>query len=361
MGCGGTMAEVVAYVGSGAIVPPQPTTQLPQPTTALAAAPEGRYYPESFAQTSTDLLRERIAGLGKLWEESSQTSQDPNPLLPPCRSWGHFGRCEQEGHEIAHELICNREWCSESGCGGNNGAAHQRRKAKWYPKARQLGSIGRFLFTLPVEVRGDYRTKAALGDLGISFKRMMQRKGYKRGLRRWHLFGEDHDDWASGGKAPPFHPHLEVLVEAGHLSEGELDSIKASVARILKVGIDRVNVYYRYAKAKAIGRKCHFISYALRPTFTNWEWDKELAYEFIGFRNALSWGSWDSEPVWDVPVGRGREVPSPELMAIEAGYCPHDGSRIIWGPDIRRLSIVKNAHDWKFLDGGYWLWGGSPG
>jgi len=110
------------------------------------------YYPESFAQTSTN-------------------SENVHQLRPPCRSWGHFGTCEQEGHEIAHELICNREWCDESGCGGIDGAAHQRRKAKWYPKARQLQSIGRFVITLPPEVRGDYRTKAALGTLGKALKR----------------------------------------------------------------------------------------------------------------------------------------------------------------------------------------------
>jgi len=172
------------------------------------------YYPESFAQPHTN-------------------AQKLHMLLPPCRSWGHFGECEQEGHKIAHELICNRQWCGTdlvdgwvSGCGGINGAAHQRRKAKWYPKARQLGNMGRFVITLPPEVRRDYRSKVALGKLGISFKRMMQRHGFNRGLRVWHFFGEDHKDSASGGEAPEFHPHMEVLVEAGYLSEGELDSIK---------------------------------------------------------------------------------------------------------------------------------------
>ena len=299
------------------------------------------YYPESFAQPHTN-------------------AQKSHMLLPPCRSWGHFGVCEQEGHEIAHELICNRQWCEERGCGGINGAAHQRRKANWYPKARQLGNMGRFVITLPPEVRGDYRSKVTLGKLGISFKRMMQRHGFNRGLRVWHFFGEDHKDSASGGEAPEFHPHMEVLVEAGYLSEEKLDSIKVSVGKILKVDMERVNVHYQYAKAGDIGKKCHFISYALRPTFTNWEWDEELAYEIIGFRNAQPWGSWDGEPVWEVPVDSGREVPSRELVAIEAGYCPHDGSRITWGPDIRRLSMVVNPDDWIFVDGGYWVKRGPP-
>ena len=301
-------------------------------------------YPESFAQSHTN---------------SENPDGKLHQLTPPCRSWGHFGVCEQEGHEIASELICNREWCSPELCGGIDGAAHQRRKAGWYPKARQLQSIGRFVITLPPEIRSEYRTKKTLGKLGKAFKLMFQRYGYDRGLRRWHFFGEDHNDSANGGEVPGFHPHMEVLVEAGHLSEDELDSIKASVGRILDVGIDRVNVHYKYAKSKHIGKKCHFISYALRPTFTNWEWDEELAYEFIGFRNAMSWGSWDDEPVWEIPVDSRREVPSRELMAIVAGYCPHDGSRITWTSEIRRLNRVVNPDDWIFLDGGYWVMGES--
>jgi len=319
---GPAMVEVAAYIGAGAV--------------EVKRRDQAAYYPESFAQTHTD-------------------TQRPHMLLPPCRSWALVGTCEQEGHEIAHELICNREWCWESGCGGINGAAHQRRKANWYPKARQMGGMGRFVITLPPEIRGDYRTKAALGKFGTSVKRLMQRRGFHRGLRRWHFFGEDHEGYANGGEAPVFHPHMEVLVEAGYLSEAELDSIKASVANILKVDIERVNVHYQYSKAGDIGKKCHMVSYALRPTFTDWAWDEELAYEIIGFRNALSWGKWDGEPVWEIPVDSGREVPCRELVAIEAGYCPHDGSRITWTQDIRRLSMVVNPDDWIFIDGGYWV------
>ena len=304
--------------------------------------PEG-YYPESLAQSSTGV-------------EGAHEHQ----LYPPCRSWGHFGLCEQEGHVIAHELICNREWCDEGGCGGIDGSAHQRRKANWYLKARQLRSIGRFVIPLPLEIRYRYRTKAALGELGKKFKRMMQRYEFDRGLRRWHFFGEDHNDSASGGEAPRFHPHLEMMVEAGYLPQEKMDSIKASVAKILHVGIDRVVVHYQYAKARDVGKKCHFISYALRPTFLDAAWDEELAYEFIGFRNALPWGNWDGEPVWDVPEGRGREVPSRELEAITQGYCPHDGSLIQWTSEIRRLTSVVNLRDWIFIDGGYWI-RGSPG
>ena len=295
------------------------------------------YYPEYLAQPYTKVKNSHM-------------------LLPPCRQWAHVGRCEV-GHRIAKELICNREWCWDALCGGINGAAHQRRKANWYPKARQLQNIGRFVITLPPEVRGDYRTKVALGKLGIAIKRMMKRHGYARGLRRFHFFGEDHKDSANGGEAPVYHPHMEVLVEAGHLTSGELDSIKASVGNILNVDIERVNVHYQYAKAGDIGKKCHMVSYALRPTFTDWAWDEELAHEIIGFRNAQSWGEWDGEPVWEVPVDSGREVPEPALVDIEKGLCPLDGSQITWGPKVCRLSeLIEQRPDvWTFIDGGYWV------
>ena len=323
MGCVGTMASVGTYVEARAVVV--------QTTTAFTASEI--HYPESLAQTHTG-------------------SSNRHQLHPPCGSWGLLGKCEDGGHEIVHELICNREWCER--CGGKDGAAHQRRKANWYPKLRQLQTIGRFVITLPPEIREGYRTRAALGKLGIAFKRLMQRRGYDRGLRRWHFFGEDHKDSASGGEAPRFHPHLEIMVEAAHLPEGELESIKASVGSILGVGIDRVNVHYQYAKARDVGKKCHFLSYALRPTFTDAAWDEELAYEIIGLKNALPWGVWDGEPVWDVPVGH-HEAPSPALVAIGAGFCPHDGSRIQWAAGVHDLRELVHPDYWIKIDGGYWL------
>jgi len=99
------------------------------------------------------------------------------------------------------------------------------------------------------------------------------------------------------------------------------------------------------------------VSYALRPTFTDWAWDEELAHEIIGFRNAQSWGKWDGEPVWEVPEGSGREVPEPALVAIEQGHCPLDGSQITWGSKVCRLSdlIEQRPDDWGSVEGGYWV------
>jgi len=216
--------------------------------------------------------------------------------------------------------------------------------------------MGKFVSTLPPEIRHKYRTKKALGKLGSKIKGLMIRHGFDRGLRRWHFFGEDHHNSASGGAAPEHHPHLEMIVEGGFLAPAELEAIKKGIARILKVNIDRVNLYYQYTRN--IGKMSHFISYALRPTFLHWEWDEELAHEFIGFKNALPWGKWDGAAVWEIPADPKAEAPSRPLIAIEAGFCPHDGSRLVWSSDIQRLSkIVSPIQDWVLLEGGYWIRG----
>lgn len=318
----------------------------------LAPAVEpGTYYPESVAKSDT--------GITSLLKE----------LQLPCPKWALPGRCEH-GHEIAKELICNREWCYDSGCGGNDGKAHQRRKASWYPRARQIGSMGRFVLTIPPEVRGEYRTKQALGKLGKAVTRMMKRYDYVRGLRRWHLFGEDHgkggghdhgdDDDDHDGGPPQYHPHLEVLVDGGYLAPEVIEAIKASWCRILKVDVSRGNIHYQYARS--VGKKLHFLSYALRPTFLHWEWDEELAREIIGFRNRQTWGKWDGEPAWDIPVDDQGKPPLEQLVMLQEGRCPIDGSRITWSSDVCPATAIVGRVGWRPVDAGYYVRGGvGPG
>jgi len=318
-----------------------------------------------------------------------------------CPAWGMLGECD-EGHELVHELVCRREWCTEAGCGGKDGKAHQQRKAAWYPRARQMREMGYFVATLPPEVREKYRTKKALGKVGTAFTRMMQRHGFDRGLRRWHFFGEDHSKGdhlyeqlglpdEEVGSVPSYHPHLNALVEAGWLDgvcPGEvartgdgcrgpgscLATIKRSWGHILGVPYDRVNVHYQYASRWHVRKKCHFVSYVLRPTFLYWEWDEELAREIIGFHNCQPWGKWKDreskeylEPVWDMSVAE-TEAPPRELEALVKGFCPLDGSRIIWkvrdGDGYFRVKVVPASRmvrpEWEELAPGYYIRAG-PG
>jgi len=113
-----------------------------------------------------------------------------------------------------------------------------RRFARWVGRAQQIQSIGYLVFTLPEEVRGSYRSKARLNELtkrvtgGDKSRRiggLLKGMGFNRGLSRWHWFGETPGKW---------HPHLNVIVESGHLTPGQLQSIRRAWAGILGVKVD---------------------------------------------------------------------------------------------------------------------------
>jgi len=300
-----------------------------------------RYYPDCVAISHTTSERYK-------WEGSNEGPQ----LDLPCPVIAVIGECEQH-HYYAKECVCNREWCEEADgrCGGIDGAAHQRRKARWLPKAYKIGDMGRFVLTLPPEIRDRYRTQRALGDLGTAAKRMMQRYGYKRGLRRWHLFGEDHPGYGLQGQGLPlYHPHLELLVDGKWLKRKRMRAIKQSWANILGVSVKRINVYYSYTPANDIKKKLHRISYALRPTFTDWHWDEELAHKLIGFHNAQSWGSkadWEGPDLWEIL----KTEDTAAAVHLEHGFCPFDQTPITWGGLMSPKFLV---HPWESLGAGYW-------
>jgi len=285
-------------------------------------------------------------------------SGEPILLDVPCPGVALHGECE-EGHHWAKGVICNREWCppAEDRCGGKNGPGHNRRKARWLPKARKIGGMGRFVLTIPPEVRYEYRTQESLGKKGTAAKRMFQRHGYSRGLRRWHLFGEDHRDHDTDAGTPEYHPHLEVLVDGEYLRRKQLKAIKRSWSNILQVPASRINVYYEYIQPNDIRKKLHRVSYALRPTFTDWRWDPELAYNMIGFHNMQTWGKWNGLDLWDIPEG-DSEAPGGELEALEESRCPIDHTPITWS-GVRPVNQLVEPY-WKPVGGGYWLFQGEP-
>ena len=353
-------------------------------------------YPESIAQSHIGVGRSDELGFqGHFLAPPDPAHGSWDPAVDPqeisagregiqltlfCPTWAVVGECE-DGHHFAKGCICNRPWCR--GCGGNGGQAHQRRKAAWLPKARQIRQMGKFVFTLPPEVRDRYRDFGELAALGVSLKRSLQGHGFERGLRNWHFFGEDHsgsDAEHPGARVgqmahsvsvagPVYHPHLEAIVEAGRLRPEQLQAIKQSVATILGVGLERVNVHYQYTRSHR--KMLHMVNYALRPTFECWEWDEELAYNLVGakFKNALTWGEWH-EKVWDEDKGKyvngdylvpAWEVPAGEdhgrvLEALEHGHCPVDGMPIRWGELVSARILL--APWWDDVGGGYWSWTG---
>ena len=249
--------------------------------------------------------------------------------------WFIAGECEN-GHRFAKELVCGKEWCGV--CGEDGSTAHMRRFARWLPKVQQFGTMGYFVFTLPLEVRGRYRKKVKrrvkgkdrwvhpLSELGHDIQELLKGFGYSRGLRRWHWFGD---------KSTKYHPHLNVLVDGGFVSPRKLDAIKRGYASLL--GVDLADVNYRYRLSA--GRMVHSLRYVCRATFRDYEWDLEMALELRGFRNMVVWGRglWTADQQWSLANLGGKAKAEVEGLDIEAinslgsGICPVCGLALVWG------------------------------
>jgi len=343
------------------LLPPPLGAESSEPASPVASgapAGSGAHSDRREASPSPEGARHyaQIRAISSTTSEEEKQKREKNHrknLESACPSVYLHGKCE-EGHEFAKGVICNREWCEEEEgrCGGKHGLAHQRRVGRWLSKARQIGPMGRFVFSLPPEVRGKCRTPKTLGKLGTANRRLMQRHGFDRGLRRWHLFGEDHRDHDVDAGVPKYHPHLEVLVDGGgYLSRKQLGAIKRSWANILHVPISRINVYYEYIRADDIRKKLHRVSYALRPTFTDWRWDVSLAYSMIGFHNAQPWGTWDGPDLWEIPEGDPEYLGS-ALEALGESRCPIDHTPITWDGFMSGSDLQGPC--WEEVGGGYW-------
>jgi hypothetical protein len=251
--------------------------------------------------------------------------------------WFIAGECEN-GHRFAKELVCGKDWCGV--CGEDGSVAHMRRLARWLPKVQQFGTMGYFVFTLPESVRGKYRAKKALADLGHQVQELLKSYGYSRGLRRWHFFGD---------KSAKYHPHLNVLVNGGFVSPRKLDSIKRGYASLLRVDLADVN--YRYRRSP--GMMWHTLRYVTRATFRDYEWDIDMALELRGFRNMVVWGrgKWTGPAVWSLADLKGKaraDVEGFDVQAVEslaAGVCPVCGKGLTWGEalPIGLLSMVEKC------------------
>jgi hypothetical protein len=201
-----------------------------------------------------------------------------------------------------------------------------------------------FVLTIPRDLRGKYRTKDALKELGREAQKLMQRHGYKRGLRRWHWFGDKSHDW---------HPHLNILVEGSYIKAEKLQAIKTEWAEILGTKLENVYVTYKRTPSDMAG--C--LHYVTRSTFLDYDWDVEMAMELRNFRNMVVWGrDWKRETEWEVDpkervsiTGENLDVYSIEKL-IEH-HCPHGDGEMVWGKALpHRIADLMDGID---LGAGY--------
>ena len=259
-----------------------------------------------------------------------------------CPGYFVVGECAN-GHRFAKELLCGKEWCPT--CGKDDSKMHLRRFARWLPKLYQCRSIGYFVFTMPEDVRVNFRTKDKLnyltkrvtgGDKSNHIEGLLKSLGFTRGFARWHWFGD---------KSNRYNPHLNVIVESGRISPKVLNQVKVAWASAL--GVDKAVVNYTFTRKPA--KMVHILKYVTRATFRELAWDDRLAANLWNFRNMRSWGNWHDAPVWLLKGNPKFE----HIVQLEKGLCPECGSKLTWGKAIPIAWLkYESARD---LTSGYWL------
>jgi len=293
-----------------------------------------------------------------------------------CGRFATIGQCQgDKTHKIGKILVCGREWCPV--CGQRKSDAHKRRYGRMMPKAQQMRSIGIFTLTWPVDERKTLRTKTELYSTRKKAVKVLKSFDYKRGISRWHWYGDaichcgmKGKEWADkrerkAGIICPihgkieftqlkneYHPHLNIIVDAGKLSLEMLEKIKNKLRKATGAGV----IHYGFASNP--GKILHRIRYITRSTFRAAAWDTEMAKTLQGFRNLAYWGihgEWDRQPVWslaDLPKEDKKELEG--MVDIFAGRCPMCKEDIIWGNLIVDGLKIKNELI-EPLDAGYFM------
>ncbi|MDD5702925.1 MAG: hypothetical protein PHU23_12850 [Dehalococcoidales bacterium] len=258
------------------------------------------------------------------------------------------GECE-DGHRYAKEIVCGKEWCRI--CGQDDSSAHNRRFVRWLPKIQQFPTMGYFVFTIPENIRDRFRTKNKLNELRSNVHRILKSRGFTGGLSRYHWFGD---------RSTKYHPHLNVLVEGGHIPGELIESIKSEYAGLLGVDVVSVNYHYRPSPGKML----HSLKYVTRATFLEASWDFELALELRGFRNMVPWGDLrgkqtSDNAAWTMDKVKTRQKKLIEGMNIEAiqkigeGVCPVCGKYLEWNKDAIPVQLLKEVNKVSY-GAGYW-------
>jgi len=247
-------------------------------------------YPDSFTKLhnreAKEPARDEFTRGFTLNKELFKTILDSGATLS-CTAGYFRGGCVN-GHKFVKAVFCGREWCES--CGQDGSPVHLRRMARWMPKVKQIDSMAYMVITIPEEVRSFFKTKESLSDFRTFVKRRLQRDGYKRGLIRYHYFGDCKLCKAKGchycnstGISAKYHPHLNVFVEGGKIAHKDFQlkfaDLRESLSQYFKSvsGIKGLqgNVHYQYTDSAA--KKMHLLKYVTRSTHRNYVKAIELA------------------------------------------------------------------------------------
>lgn len=295
-----------------------------------------------------------------------------------CGRYAITGNCSDSGchAKIGRILRCGREWCPT--CGQNRSETHRRRYGRLMPKAQQMRSIGIITITWPTVERSRLRTKTGLQVVTRAAKKVLKEHGYKRGISRWHWFGDPVCACGASGKKlaehydkrtntagimcekcgyieyarlkNTYHPHLQLVFDANRLKKEKLESIKNELRKMTSAGV----IHYSYADKP--GKILHRLRYITRSTYRSKSWDRELAEELKGFRVISYWGTataktkgyWNEPAAWTIDnldkTDRKDLKNIEEIENIVQGKCPVCGGKITWEKEIFDTRTRPQAH-----------------
>lgn len=303
-----------------------------------------------------------LAGLRPVNYPEQYAKSDTTQISPCSRNFIK-GQCSQ-GHIYLKTLVCGKEYCPE--CGKIDSDAHQRRKARWWPKLFSLKNVGYLVITIPVIAREKFKDREALKEFRTFIRRKLIREGYKQGLIRWHWFGDCKQCKGEGcqecigtGAGRQWNPHLNIFINQGYMPEKVFQEFtsnwKNSVMKWIRDRWKDIpgyaikgNIHFNFCRTEK--QKVHKLNYVTRSTFRIY--NKEIATLLHGFRNAVSFGKFEK-------CKKESESENNELISLESGLCPCCGGNITWLPGLIKRKYIPLWCVEK-ISGGYYLFKPEP-
>jgi len=251
-----------------------------------------------------------------------------------CGSFAKSWVCEY-GHTILMTINCGREWCPV--CGADDSAVHRRRVSRMAAKVFTMDTVAYMIFEVRLSQRWKFTTKAALQDARKYIQKMLVREGVKRGVSRWHYYGEPNlNEYESELNYTKFHPHLNVLCECGYIGSKRLKRIRRLWSSWLKQYCGTggtAPVYTQYCRSNE--KRYHWLKYINRSTFKELNSrNRWIASELFGFNNCSWFGSFSPEEKlrgvdrydrWRAELPKLQRDAKPDVRAVETiakGHCP---------------------------------------
>jgi hypothetical protein len=233
-------------------------------------------------------------------------------------------------------VCCGKETCPT--CGKDYSIPHNRRVNRSFAKIVQMPRVGYMVITIPKELREKFNNPEMLTKFRTYVRRKLKhgtnvfvhardiktgkkvkvrtsKTNFSRGLMRWHWAGDDFTTWK---------PHLNILLDAGHLSPMLIENIRQDIAQWFynEFGIVAPgNIYYAYTKNE--GKIKHWLKYILRSTARKIT-DPQTCETINGYRNTTYFGKFE----------KGKQ-PQDSASAILSGCDPDTGEIITWGKLIK--------------------------